>query len=146
MDPVFVALNQVPRVLLVAGYVDDTTIVGMQREPGWIKEVFKLIDSWATAGVIMDSHKCWRTPLPEQQLLRFVDYANDFIPRHDQGDATISAAIRRIPPYARYFVLRHGEHCALFHTCQIHDGYALDIPSFFSLQLVPATVDQKRNS
>ena len=39
MDPIFVALHQVPRVLLVAGYVDDTTIVGMQEEPQWIKEV-----------------------------------------------------------------------------------------------------------
>ena len=43
MDPIFVALNQVPRVLLVAGYVDDTTIVGTQRDPAWIKEVFRLV-------------------------------------------------------------------------------------------------------
>lgn len=42
MDPIFVALHQVPRVLLVAGYVDDTTIVGLQEEPQWIKEVFSL--------------------------------------------------------------------------------------------------------
>lgn len=54
LDPIFVALHQVPRVLLVAGYVDDTTIVGLQDDPQWVKEVFTLIDSWTTAGVIMD--------------------------------------------------------------------------------------------
>ena len=38
MDPIFVALHQVPRVLLVAGYVDDATIVGQHDDPQWIKE------------------------------------------------------------------------------------------------------------
>ena len=32
MDP-FVVLNQIPQVLVVAGYVDDTTIVGRQNRP-----------------------------------------------------------------------------------------------------------------
>ena len=40
MDPIFVALHQVPRVVLVAGYVDDTTIVGEHSDTQWIKEVF----------------------------------------------------------------------------------------------------------
>ena len=42
MDPIFVALHQVPRVLLVAGYVDDATIVGQHNDPQWIKEVSPL--------------------------------------------------------------------------------------------------------
>ena len=87
MDPIFVALHQVPRVLLVAGYVDDTTIVGMQQDPEWIKETFNLINAWSAAGVIMDAHTCWqvglsRVPLPEQQLLRLSGYADAFIPWH----------------------------------------------------------------
>ena len=118
MDPIFVALHQIPRVLLVAGFVDDTTIVGQQNDPQWIKEVFSYIESWATAGVIMDAHECWYVglstkPLPEQQLLHFEEVANAFLPWHEQGEPTVS--------YAHYFVLRHGNHCALFHTSQIHD-------------------------
>ena len=98
MGPIFVALNQVPRVLLVAGYVDDTTIVGMQQDPEWIKETFSF-NTWSAAGVIMDVHTCWhvglsRVPIPEQQLLRLSDYADAFIPWHQQGEATISAAVR----------------------------------------------------
>ena len=126
MDPIFVALHQIPRVLLVAGYVDDTTIVGQQNDPQWIKEVFSYIESWATAGVIMDAHECWYVglstkPLPEQQLLRFEEVAVAFLPWHEQGEPTVSCAIQHIPSYAHYFVLRHGDHCALFRTSQIHD-------------------------
>ena len=84
MDPIFVALHQIPRVLLVAGYVDDTTIVGQHNDPQWIKEAFDYIDSWSTAGVIMDAHTCWYVglstkPLPEQELLRFQDVADIFL-------------------------------------------------------------------
>ena len=126
MDPIFVALHQIPRVLLVAGYVDDTTIVGQQNEPQWIKEVFSYIESWATAGVIMDAHERWYVglstkPLPEQELLRVEEVADAFLPWHEQGEPTVSCAIRHIPSYAHYFVLRHGDHCALFRTSQIHD-------------------------
>ena len=126
MDPIFVALHQVPRVLLVAGYVDDTTIVGQHNDPQWIKEVFTFIDSWSTAGVIMDAHTCWYVGLstkllPEQKLLRFEEIASAFLPWHEQGEPTVSCAIQHIPSHARYFVLRHGDHCALFHTSQIHE-------------------------
>ena len=126
MDPIFVALHHVPRVLLVAGYVDDTTIVGQQSDPQWIKEVFAFIDSWSTAGVMMDAHTCWQVglstePLPEQKLLRFEDISRAFLPWHEQGEPTVSRAIQHIPSHAHYFVLRHGEHCALFHTSQIHE-------------------------
>ena len=126
MDPIFVALHQVPRVLLVAGYVDDATIVGQHDDPQWIKEVFAFIDSWSTAGVIMDTHACWQVglstkPLPEQELLWFEDISSAFLPWHEQGEPTVSRAIQHIPLHAHYFVLRHGSHCALFHTSQIHE-------------------------
>ena len=126
MDPIFVALHQVPRVLLVAGYVDDTTIVGQHDDPQWIKEVFAFIDSWSTAGVIMDTRACWQVglstkPLPEQELLWFEDISSAFLPWHEQGEPTVSRAIQHIPSHAHYFVLRHGSHCALFHTSQIHE-------------------------
>ena len=56
--------------------------------------------------------------LPEQKLLRFEDIASVFLPWHEQGEPTVSCAIQHIPSHARYFVLRHGDHCALFHTSQ----------------------------
>ena len=65
MDPIFAALNQVPRVLLVAGYVDDTTTVGTQRDPEWIKEVFQLVCTWSAAGVVVDEDivgRIWISP------------------------------------------------------------------------------------
>ena len=148
MDPIFVALNQVPRVLLVAGYVDDTTIVGTQQDPEWIKEVFSLINTWSAAGVIMDAHTCWqvglsRVPLPEQQLLRLSDYADAFIPWHPQGEATISTAVRRIPHYAHYFVLRHGEHCVMFHAAHRHDWVLNGHPLLLQLAASPCDCRSK---
>lgn len=74
----------------------------------------------------MDVHTCWQVglstvPLPKQQLLRFADISSDFIQWHEQGEATCSRAIRHIPSHAHFFALRHGDHCALFHTSQIHE-------------------------
>ena len=148
MDPIFVALNQVPRVLLVAGYVDDTTIVGTRQNPGWIKEVFSLVNTWSAAGVIMHAHTCWqvglsRIPLPEQQLLRFAEYAETFIPWHAQGEATISAALRHIPHYAHYLVLRHGEHCAMFHATQQHEWMQHGHPLLLQLAASPCDCRSK---
>ena len=74
----------------------------------------------------MDAHTCWQVglstePLPEQILLRFEEVSRVFRPWHEQGEATISRAIQHIPSHAHYFVLRHGDHCVLFHTRQIHE-------------------------
>ena len=56
MDSIFVVLNQIPQVLVVAGYVDDTTIVGRQTDPNWVREVFQNIKKWKSAGIVMDTH------------------------------------------------------------------------------------------
>ena len=68
MDPIFVVLNQIPRVFVVAGYVDDTTIVGHQEDPQWIEEVFKYVRAWKTAGIVMDIHDCWQVGFSSQAL------------------------------------------------------------------------------
>lgn len=96
----------------------------------------------------MDGHTCWqvgfsRVPLPEQQLLRVVDVWNSIIPWRDPGEATCSAAIRHIPSYARYFVLRHGDHCALFHTSQIHQWPRIGHPLLFRLSASPCKCRSK---
>ena len=116
MDPIFVVLNQIPQVLVVAGYVDDTTIVGRQTDPNWVREVFQNIRKWKSAGIVMDTHHCWQVgfssrALDENTLHRVEDVWGHVTPIHESGQATCSAALQRVPGYARRFVLRHGDHC-----------------------------------
>ena len=116
MDPIFVVLNQIPQVLVVAGYVDDTTIVGRQTDPNWVREVFQNIRKWKSAGIVMDTHHCWQVgfssrALDENTLHKVEDVWGHVTPIHESGQATCSAALQRVPGYARRFVLRHGDHC-----------------------------------
>ena len=116
MDPIFVVLNQIPQVLVVAGYVDDTTIVGRQTDPNWVREVFQNIRKWKSAGIVMDTHHCWQVgfssrALDENILHRVEEVWGHVTPIHESGQATCSAALQRVPGYARRFVLRHGDHC-----------------------------------
>ena len=116
MDPIFVVLNQIPQVLVVAGYVDDTTIVGRQTDPSWVREVFQNIRKWKSAGIVMDTHHCWQVgfssrALDENILHSVEDVWGHVTPIHESGQATCSAALQHVPGYARRFVLRHGDHC-----------------------------------
>ena len=116
MDPIFVVLNQIPRVLVVAGYVDDTTVVGHQEDSTWVEEVFKNIRKWRSAGIVMDMHSCWQVGFSNQALTEDILHKVDEVwshvtPIHEDGQATCSAALQRVPSYARHFVLRHGDHC-----------------------------------
>ena len=61
MDPVLSYLNQIPGVIRVQGYVDDTTLVGDTRESlQWLQEVGHLCRCLHSAGIKVDPHKCWR--------------------------------------------------------------------------------------
>ena len=113
MDPIFVVLNQIPQVIVVAGYVDDTTIVGRQTDSRWVQEVCR---KWKSAGIVMDTHHCWQVgfssrALDENTLYKVEDVWSYVTPIHESGQATCSAALQRVPGYARRFVLRHGDHC-----------------------------------
>ena len=116
MDPIFVVLNQIPQVIVVAGYVDDTTIVGRQTDSRWVQEVFQNIRKWKSAGIVMDTHHCWQVgfssrALDEDTLHKVEDVWSHVTPIHESGQATCSAALQQVPGYARRFVLRHGDHC-----------------------------------
>ena len=116
MDPIFVVFNQNPHVIVVAGYVDDTTIVGRQTDSRWVQEVFQNIKKWKSAGIVMDTHHCWQVgfssrALDENTLYKVEDVWSYVTPIHESGQATCSAALQRVPGYARRFVLRHGDHC-----------------------------------
>ena len=116
MDPIFVVLNRIPQVIVVAGYVDDTTIVGHQTDSKWVEEVFQNIRKWKTAGIVMDTHHCWQVGFSNKALTEGTLHKTDDVwchvtPIHEEGQATCSAALQQVPSYARHFVLRHGDHC-----------------------------------
>ena len=116
MDPIFVVLNRIAQVIVVAGYVDDTTIVGHRTDSKWVEEVFQNIRKWKSAGIVMDTHQCWQVgfsnkALTEGTLRKIDDVWCHVTPIHEEGQATCSAALQQVPSYARHFVLRHGDHC-----------------------------------
>ena len=81
MDPIFVYLNRIPQCVLVAGYVDDTTIVGEAHSDfNWISQILQACSSWASAGFRIDMHGCWHigycsSYLENQNRLLTVDTA-----------------------------------------------------------------------
>ena len=81
MDPILVALNSVPRVLLVSGYIDDTSLVG-EVTPSfeWLTHTMSLIKSWESAGIRMDVHQCWQIGVAKHLRcpLRSVFLLSDF--------------------------------------------------------------------
>ena len=150
MDPIFVVLHQIPRVLVVAGYVDDTTIVGHQSDPQWVEKVFRYVTAWKTAGIVMDVHDCWQVgfsseALPEGSLLKTSDVWRHVTPIHADGQATCSAALRFVPSYARHFVLRHGDHCILMSSTDIPALPQEGHPLLCQLRLALASADLRRN-
>ncbi len=61
IDPLFHYLNQIPRVLAVEAYVDDTTILGDAQSLDWIRKVSDTYRKVSTAGFIVDSDTCYRS-------------------------------------------------------------------------------------
>ena len=59
MDPLFTYLNQIPGVLAVQGYVDDTTIAGDGQDLTWIGQVESCYQALQTAGFVIDPHSCY---------------------------------------------------------------------------------------
>ena len=59
MDPLFTYLNQIPGVLAVQGYVDDTTIAGDGQDLAWIGKVESCYLALQTAGFVIDPHACY---------------------------------------------------------------------------------------
>ena len=59
MDPLFTYLNQIPGVLAVQGYVDDTTIAGDGQDLTWIENVESCYQALYTAGFVIDPHACY---------------------------------------------------------------------------------------
>ena len=73
MDPVYWALNRIPRVLAVEGYVDDCTVAGylpQRASPdlapmGWIQSVRSVFAAVRAAGFHVLDHSCfWVAVVP----------------------------------------------------------------------------------
>ena len=82
MDPLFTYLNQIPGVLAVQGYVDDTTIAGDGQDLAWIGNVETCYQALQTAGFVIDPHACYfagavifNRALPRKCLSASVDAA-----------------------------------------------------------------------
>ena len=82
MDPLFTYLNQIPGVLAVQGYVDDTTIAGDGQDLAWIGNVETCYQALQTAGFVIDPHACYfagvvinNRALPRKCLSASVDVA-----------------------------------------------------------------------
>ena len=114
MDPVFHYLNEIPGVISVQGYVDDTTIVGSAENAEWLSNVSRCYKQLRTAGFVVDGHSCYscrnscmKFParlLTGEELLRYwpqIDQATKF--------PTATAALERIGTHG-YSVLL----CRLF--------------------------------
>ena len=64
MDPILHYLNRIPDVMIVQGYVDDTTLAGtMHNASSWITKTFDTCRSLKTAGIQVDPHRCWKASL-----------------------------------------------------------------------------------
>ena len=63
MDPVFHYLNQIPGVISVQGYVDDTTIIGLTEDATWLRKVSTCYGRLRSAGFVVDGHSCYRSCL-----------------------------------------------------------------------------------
>ena len=59
MDSLFTYLNQIPGVLAVQGYVDDTTIAGDGQDLAWVGQVESCYQALQTAGFVIDPHACY---------------------------------------------------------------------------------------
>ena len=70
MDPILVYLHQIPGVIRVQGYVDDSTLVGDTRESlQWLYEVGQLCTHLLSAGIKVDPHSCWRAAFVNLSIL-----------------------------------------------------------------------------
>lgn len=59
MDPLFTYLNQIPGVLAVQGYIDDTTIAGDGQDLSWLERVDSCYQALHSAGFVVDPHSCF---------------------------------------------------------------------------------------
>ena len=82
MDPLFTYLNQIPGVLAVQGYDDDTSVAGDGQDLAWIGRVESCYQAFQTAGFVIDPHACYyagvvinNRALPHKCLSASVDAA-----------------------------------------------------------------------
>lgn len=117
MDPIFTSLNSIPRVQLVSGYIDDTTIVGQGLFPAqqgdWITEVTHRLSRWESAGIVMDKHSCWsirsitQLTFPIYKIVR-AQQVCDCLGPQTFGHASFREAVLKNPIAGPVFVSREA--------------------------------------
>ena len=91
---------QIPGVVAVQGYIDDTTIAGDGQDLGWLVQVDLCYDALQTAGFVVDPHSCFfaatvinNRALPYRCLSDIVDSTWTGL-LHTQAYPTALAALR----------------------------------------------------
>ena len=101
MDPILQYLNCVPGILCVQGYVDDTTMSGDTKDDlNWLTVVGSLCESLASAGIMVDPHRCWRATWVNAEPCHATSM-NQGHPLEwilqQKGQPTFSAAVQTLP-------------------------------------------------
>ena len=60
MDPILTVLNDIPRVVAVKGYIDDTTLAGDGTDLNWCTQAWTILMALKTAGIVIEHHSCWK--------------------------------------------------------------------------------------
>ena len=116
MDPIFTFLNQIPGVVQVEGYVDDTKITASLTHPHtWVSAVMAAIHTWKDAGIIMDPHECWKlgiptnVSLPANQILPLCQYSSQihFLP--NGFGSSLWDALHKVPSFSGSVVVARGD-------------------------------------
>ena len=142
-------LNRIPSCLIVAGYVDDTTIVGdASTDYGWIKEVLTSYAKWRNAGIHIDMHSCWKLEICLQMdltfntLLSFTENPLEVQWITEAGHPSFSALAYLLPRPVPHVVISRSEH---FVIVQWHLFVKMHSKGSFLLQQL-AAFDCKRRS
>ena len=77
MDPILTVLDDIPRVLAVRGYIDDSTLAGDGTQPQWMDIAWGIFHSLESAGDCFEQQFCWRAVKvrmnPSAQLAQIAD-------------------------------------------------------------------------
>ena len=58
--PYSYSTNDIPRILAVRGYIDDTTLAGDAVNPSWCAKAWSTLMALHSAGIVIEHHSCWR--------------------------------------------------------------------------------------
>ena len=121
MDPILVALNSIPRVHLVSGYIDDTSLVGeVTPTLDWLSTTMKFIQvlviCWDLYGhaSMLENRSCFAHALPLRSVFALDAYPGVVNLDSLQGHPTLWDAALALPLYVGPVVVVRESHAVVF--------------------------------